>query len=120
MDEINLKVKIYHQCTKDQKELLINFYEKNKIDNVVFEFNENIIQYLSIADLAICRCGASTAAELVYLQKPFIAVPYPHALDNHQFLNAKYYEDKGYCWTLEQNNFNAETLSNLIKKNYQR
>ena len=46
------------------------------------------------ADLAISRCGASTAAELSYTQTPFIAVPYPLALDNHQYLNAKYYKEK--------------------------
>ena len=29
-------------------------------------------------------------------------------------MNAKYYEDRGYCWILDQNNFNDENLFNLI------
>ena len=45
---------------------------------------------------------------------PFIAVPYPYSMDNHQYLNAKYYENKGCCWVIEQNNFNSTSLFNLI------
>ena len=65
-------------------------------------------------DIAITRCGASTTAELAYTFTPFIAVPLPDSIDNHQYLNAKYYEDKGFCWLLEQGNFNNEKLSNLL------
>jgi UDP-N-acetylglucosamine--N-acetylmuramyl-(pentapeptide) pyrophosphoryl-undecaprenol N-acetylglucosamine transferase len=64
--------------------------------------------------LAITRCGASTTAELVHTQTPFIAVPLPNSIDNHQYLNAKYYENKGCCWMLEQDYFNTENLFNLI------
>ena len=67
-------------------------------------------------DLAITRCGATTTAELVHTATPFIAVPIPDSVDNHQYLNAKYYEDKGYCWVLDQNNFDEENLFNLIIK----
>ena len=35
-------------------------------------------------------------------------------IDNHQYLNAKYYEDKGCCRILEQRNFNTKNLLNLI------
>ena len=35
-------------------------------------------------------------------------------MDNHQYLNAKYYENNGYCRLLEQDNFNSESLFNLI------
>jgi len=45
---------------------------------------------------------------------PFIAVPYPFSTDNHQYLNAKYYESLGCCWMLEQNNFDINNLYNLI------
>ena len=45
---------------------------------------------------------------------PFIAVPLPHSIDNHQYLNAKYYEDRGCCWLLEQHNFTTKNLFDLI------
>ena len=50
----------------------------------------------------------------MYTITPFIAVPLPNSIDNHQYLNAKFYEDKDYCLILDQNNFNKENLFNLI------
>ena len=116
INEMGHKIKIYHQCIKKQKESLINFYKKNKIQNEVFEFSNNILKYILESNLAITRCGASTTAELIYTKTPFIAVPYPHSMDNHQYFNAVNYENKGYCWMLEQSNFNEENLFNLILK----
>ena len=66
------------------------------------------------SSLAITRCGASTTAELVQTCTPFIAIPLPHSVDGHQFLNAKYYEDIGCCWLIEQNDFISTNLFNLI------
>ena len=107
-------VEINQQCHKNQKHQITQYYEKNKIKNNVFEFNKNILDLLLSTDLAISRCGASTTAELVHTLTPFIAVPLPSSIDNHQYLNAKYYENKGCCWILEQNNFNTKNLFDLI------
>jgi UDP-N-acetylglucosamine--N-acetylmuramyl-(pentapeptide) pyrophosphoryl-undecaprenol N-acetylglucosamine transferase len=92
----------------------VDFYEKNNIKNYVFEFDKNILELILSSNLAITRCGASTTAELVQTLTPFIAVPLPHSIDNHQYLNAKYYENKGCCWVLEQNNFNTENVFSLV------
>jgi len=110
------KVEINQQCTIGQKNSLINFYKKNNIKNYVFEFDKNILELLLSSNLAITRCGASTTAELTHTLTPFIAVPLPDSIDNHQYLNAKYYENRGCCWILEQRNFNTENLFNLIMK----
>ena len=37
-------------------------------------------------------------------------------MDNHQLLNAQYYESMGCCWIIEQDNFNSTNLFNLIMK----
>ena len=108
------EIEINQQCTKDQKNSLIDFYKKNNIKNYIFEFDKNILKLILSSNIAVTRCGASTTAELVYTSTPFIAVPLPNSIDNHQYLNAKYYEDKGCCWLLEQSNFNTENLFNLI------
>ena len=108
------EIKINQQCIIEQKNSIIDFYEKNNIKNYVFEFDKNILKLISSSSLAITRCGASTTAELAHTLTPFIAVPLPNSIDNHQYLNAKYYENKGCCWLLEQVNFNIENLFNLI------
>ena len=108
------RIEVNQQCTKSQKDSLIDYYNKNNIKSYVFEFDKNILNLILSSDIAITRCGASTTAELAYTLTPFIAVPLPNSIDNHQHLNAKFYEDKGCCWLLDQNNFNRENLFNLV------
>ena len=107
-------IRIIQQCLMSQKNSIIDFYEKNSIKNYVFEFDKNILELILSSNLAITRCGASTTAELTHTITPFIAVPLENSIDNHQYLNAKYYENNGCCWLLEQKNFNTKNLFNLI------
>ena len=67
-------------------------------------------------DIAITRSGASSLAELSHLNIPFVAIPFPHATDNHQYLNAKKYHDLNCCWILEEKNFNSGDMAKLINK----
>ena len=108
------EIEINQQCIESQKNSLIEFYNKSNIKNNVFSFTSNILDLILSSNLAISRCGASTTAELVHTHTPFIAIPLPHSMDNHQFLNAKYYESLDCCWVVEQNDFSSINLFNLI------
>lgn len=112
-----VKIEINQQCILKQKDSIIKFYNENNITNYIFEFEKDILKLILSSDLVITRCGASSTAELAYTCVPFIAVPLPNSIDNHQYLNAKYYEENGYCWLLEQVNFNNNNLFNLIIEN---
>tara|TARA_B100001123_G_scaffold421908_1_gene530102 strand:- start:1349 stop:2428 length:1080 start_codon:yes stop_codon:yes gene_type:complete len=107
-------IEINQQCVEDQKKSIIDYYNKNNIKSYVFEFDKKILNLAASSNLAITRCGASTTAELVHTLTPFIAIPLPNSIDNHQYLNAKYYESKGCCLLLEQENFDVKNLFNLI------
>tara|TARA_Y100000590_G_scaffold426594_1_gene535865 strand:- start:8246 stop:9325 length:1080 start_codon:yes stop_codon:yes gene_type:complete len=111
------EIKIIQQCTPEQKNSIKEYYDKNNIKNYVFEFDKNILDLILSSDMAITRCGASATAELAYTNTPFIAIPLPNSIDDHQYLNAKYYEKEGCCWVLEQHNFNTKNLFNLIIEN---
>lgn len=58
-------------------------------------FTDRMGLLLSAADLVVSRAGAGTIAELVRCEAPAILVPYPHAADNHQSANARYFEQQG-------------------------
>ncbi len=49
----------------------------------------------SAADIAVCRGGATTIAELIYFGLPSIIIPYPYAAANHQVENARALVENG-------------------------
>ena len=108
------KLKIYHQIgVSDLKDLEL-FYKEKEIESIFFNFEENIFEYMSKANLAITRAGASTLSELVFLKVPIIAIPYKFATDNHQLQNAIYYEKNDCCWILNEEEFTNDKLTTLL------
>ncbi len=53
-----------------------------------FPYIERMDLLYSVADLVVCRAGASTVAELAEAGCPSILVPYPYATAGHQDANA--------------------------------
>jgi len=107
-------LKVIHQTNQKNVETLKNLYSESKIDNIVFNFDQNLNLLLDQADLCITRAGASSLAEISLLKKPFIAIPLPSSKDNHQLENANYYKDKGCCWVVEQINFDKKKFEDLL------
>ena len=107
-------LRIIHQTNKKNLDFFKNFYSKNKIENTVFSFNQNLNVLLNQSDLCITRAGASSLAEISLLNIPFIAIPLPSSKDNHQLENANYYKNKDCCWILEQVNFDKQKFEDLL------
>ena len=108
------KLMVYHQSSSLDFSSLKFFYKENNIDNKVFNFQENIFQYIKESNLAITRAGASTLSELTFFKVPFIAIPYKFATDNHQLENALNYERNGCCWVLQENELDKDKLTPLL------
>ena len=107
-------IKIIQQTSKENVDNLKNFYDSNGIENIIFDFDENLINLINKSDLCITRAGASSLAEISFLEKPFITIPLPTSKDNHQMKNAEYYEKKGCCWVFDEKRLNKVYLSNFI------
>ena len=58
------------------------------------------------ADMAVCRAGAMTLAEITLHGLPAILVPYPYAAANHQETNARALEKSGAAIVLKENELN--------------
>ena len=108
-----IPIKVIHQTNEKNIFDLSNFYSENNIENKIFSFENNLFNFINQTNLCITRAGASSLAELSFLNIPFIAVPLPTSKDNHQFENAKFYQNKGCCWLVEQNIF-EEKIGNLL------
>ena len=68
-----------------------------------------------IADLVISRAGANTVAELIISNIPAILIPYPKAVDNHQYYNAKFLADSGKAILILDKDLNKNILAQNIE-----
>ncbi len=110
------RLRITQQAKAEQIKALQSNYADMHINAEIASFFTNIPAKLTLAHLVIARAGASTIAELSCASLPAILVPLPSSADNHQFFNAKSVCDAGGGWLLEQANFTAENLSELLQK----
>jgi len=88
-------------------------YQDRGIKNNIFSFTEEIHKLYSESDFVIARAGATTVSELLYLAKPSILIPYPHA-GAHQLLNARLLQKKGAAILLEEKGLTPEELRDVI------
>ncbi|QIV95884.1 UDP-N-acetylglucosamine-N-acetylmuramylpentapeptide N-acetylglucosamine transferase [Allofrancisella inopinata] len=67
------------------------------------------------ADLVICRAGALTVSECAIAGLPTIFIPFPAAVDDHQFFNAQIIvkNNAGFC--IRQDQMDLEKLISIIK-----
>jgi len=65
-------------------------------------FFDELSDWYARANLVISRSGATTLAELACAGCPTILIPYPGAVNEHQLLNARYFEQHGAAVIVEQ------------------
>ena len=62
------------------------------------------------ADAVVARAGASTLAELAVTGTPAVLVPYPHAADQHQAVNAALFAESGAAVVLDDAEVDGDRL----------
>ena len=90
----NFKIKLFHQTSNQNLKKSQKILFSNNINSKVFSYTTDLYKIIKECDFVITRSGASTINELVFLEKPFLAIPFPFAKDDHQYYNAKYYVEK--------------------------
>jgi UDP-N-acetylglucosamine--N-acetylmuramyl-(pentapeptide) pyrophosphoryl-undecaprenol N-acetylglucosamine transferase len=81
----------------------------------ILPYMYNIEEALALADLAVCRAGASTVCELELLGLPAIFIPYPYAAENHQEKNARVLVDKQAAEMVIDEFLNGDSLYKKIE-----
>ncbi|MEA1960620.1 MAG: undecaprenyldiphospho-muramoylpentapeptide beta-N-acetylglucosaminyltransferase [Bacillota bacterium] len=82
----------------------------------MFPYLYNMEDALAVADLAICRAGASTISELAVMGLPAILVPYPYAAENHQEKNAAALVKKNATEMVIDHDLDGDTLFHKIQE----
>ena len=89
------RFRIFHQTGAADRERVRAAYAAAGISAEVVEFERDMPRRYREADLALCRAGALTVAELAMAGLPALLVPYPYAADDHQAANAHALADAG-------------------------
>jgi len=114
LDE-NIRPEVWHQTGRDKDEVTKANYLNVKVDAKVSAFISDMAEAYRWADFVICRAGALTVSEICVAGLGAILVPYPHAVDDHQTLNATEMVKSGAAWLLPQADLNKENLSAMLK-----
>jgi UDP-N-acetylglucosamine--N-acetylmuramyl-(pentapeptide) pyrophosphoryl-undecaprenol N-acetylglucosamine transferase len=109
---------IIHQTGERDYNDAQSAYQRMGASAEVSRFINDMPSFFALADLLLCRSGASTVAEIAAAGKPAIFVPFPRAADDHQRFNAQALERAGAAVVLEETKLDdvwlAETVSALL------
>lgn len=109
---------ILHLAGKEHAAAVRGGYRERSIPAMVIDFTPAMADVWAMANLTVCRAGASTIAELAACGVPSILLPYPFHKDMHQRANAKVLADVGAAVLLEDlkdGKKNAEALKPVIQ-----
>jgi UDP-N-acetylglucosamine--N-acetylmuramyl-(pentapeptide) pyrophosphoryl-undecaprenol N-acetylglucosamine transferase len=85
-------------------------------DARVVPFSTELPIDLAWADLVVARAGAGTIAEIAAVGRPSLLIPFPHAADDHQALNAAAYASVGAAIWVRQEAADVDRLARDIER----
>lgn len=109
-------LRIIHQTGRTDETLVKKSYELKGINYEAKAFFNDMARIYGLADLVVCRAGATTVAELTAMEKPAIFIPFPYAADNHQELNARALCNMGASEMILEKNLSGKLLADKISK----
>jgi UDP-N-acetylglucosamine--N-acetylmuramyl-(pentapeptide) pyrophosphoryl-undecaprenol N-acetylglucosamine transferase len=92
-----------------------DLYSRLGSQAAVVPFVSDMPAMLAGAELAICRAGGTTLAELAAAGVPAVLTPYPHAADEHQRLNAEVLVQQGAALMLDEGTAGNDLESRLAE-----
>ncbi len=110
----DLDIDVIHQTGRDDYETVKKCYKENNKDWKVYEFIYDMRNFYEEIDFIICRSGAGTLSEIACASLGSLLVPYPFAIYNHQYHNAKIFEDAKAAIILEDKNLSGKSLLDII------
>ena len=91
-------------------------YAKHELNATVFPFLAQMELALGAATACVSRAGASSLAEIAAMRLPTLLVPLPTSADNHQWHNARAFEETGAAQLLQQSDATPEKVSMLLRE----
>jgi len=114
LTRIKERICFIHQSGDNDRKTLMACYQQNIIHAEVYNFIDDMYSCYRNADLVISRAGASTLAEIALCGKASILIPYPHAANNHQEMNARAFVEEGASVMILSQRLTGDKLASII------
>jgi UDP-N-acetylglucosamine--N-acetylmuramyl-(pentapeptide) pyrophosphoryl-undecaprenol N-acetylglucosamine transferase len=111
-----IPLEIFHQTGEADRERVASGYAKAGLPAEVAAFEPEMPRRYRWADVALCRAGALTVAELCLAALPSVLVPYPHAADDHQRANAQALARAGAARVLEPATLSGKQVAGVLRE----
>ncbi|TAK12457.1 MAG: undecaprenyldiphospho-muramoylpentapeptide beta-N-acetylglucosaminyltransferase [Acidobacteria bacterium] len=107
-------LQVVHQTGQRDLAVVREGYERAGVGARAESFLDGVAGEMKLADLVICRAGATTLAELAAVGRPAVLVPLPGATDDHQRKNAEALATAGAAVLLEQETLTPDSLASTV------
>jgi UDP-N-acetylglucosamine--N-acetylmuramyl-(pentapeptide) pyrophosphoryl-undecaprenol N-acetylglucosamine transferase len=105
---------VLHQCGNRGIDEARKAYADAGVEARIVPFIEDMAGTYAWADLAVCRAGALTLAELTACGLGAVLVPFPHAVDDHQTRNAEALVAAGAAELIQERDLNTKDLAQRL------
>lgn len=110
------RLQYLHITGKKDFDAIEEAYRRNGIPGTVLPYLHTIGDAYCVADMIVCRSGATTIAELELLGKPALLIPFPYATANHQEFNAATLVARGRAVMIREAALDAGSLAGIIRE----
>lgn len=111
-----INITVWHQTGKLLFDDTKQHYSSISNQNIkeIAPFIENMAEAYEWANVIICRAGALTVSEVAISGLPAIFIPFPAAVDDHQYFNAHTMVENNAGFCLRQEEASVGELSNIL------
>jgi len=114
--EKNYRPEIRHQSGKAHLKETQQAYKDIDLKVSVEPFITDIAKAYEWADLVICRSGALTISELAAAGLGALLIPYPYAVDDHQFHNGEWLVSHGAADMVREEDLTSRLLASILNE----
>lgn len=107
-------LEVEHIAGLQDEAVIESLYAGAEVVGNVHSFVQNMENIYLNVDLAVCRAGASTCAELSAFGLPALLIPLPSAVRNHQMGNARALQDAGAVDVVAQEDLTSTWLRDYL------
>ena len=118
LKEMRDHLRIIHQTGYNDLEEVSKTYQVYGIKAEVLPFIMDMASVFSVADLLVCRAGATTVAEITASGRAAILIPFPFAVGDHQTRNAEVLVKAGAAEMIPERELAGKRIADLIQRFY--